>query len=243
MPKLEPYDKKGEYSYALGIFPSLHLLESRPEIVTRLLLHPAGENSEGVSKLRTMCETLGIREEYAERVLKREAKKDNCHAGLVFRKYRDALSEDMSHVVLCQISDEGNLGTALRALLGFGYKDVAIIRPAVDAFEPRVIRASMGAMFRMRVATFDTFAEYRNAYPSHALYPFMLDGSIPLNDAAADHAAKFALVFGNEQTGLPKEFSTYGMAVRIPQTQEIDSLNLAVAVSVGAYAFRHVSGH
>ena len=42
MPKLEPYRKELPYSYALGIFPAMHLLEARPEVAMRLLLHPAG---------------------------------------------------------------------------------------------------------------------------------------------------------------------------------------------------------
>ena len=242
MPKLEPYDKKLPYSYTLGVFPSLHLLDARPEIVKRLLLHPEGERNEGVKKLREKCAALNIREEYAEKVLRREAKKDNCHAALVFDKYEDTLSPDLPHVVLCQISDDGNLGTALRALLGFGYHDVAVVRPCVDVFEPHVVRASMGAMFHMRVKTYDDFAQYRTEFPEHALYPFMLDASIPLEDAAKHHAEKYTLVFGNEQTGLPAAFAHMGQAVRIDQTEEIDSLNLAVAVSVGAYTFKHRGG-
>ena len=61
MPKLEPYRKELSYSYALGIFPAMHLLETRPEVATRLLLHPAGLKSEGVNKLREKCAALGIR--------------------------------------------------------------------------------------------------------------------------------------------------------------------------------------
>ena len=45
------------------------------------------------------------------------------------------------------------------------------------------------------------------------------------------------MVFGNEQTGLPPRFAELGQSVYIPQSPEIDSFNLAVAVSVGAYAF------
>ena len=51
-------------------------------------------------------------------------------------------------------------------------------------------------------------------------------------------ARPFSLVFGNEQSGLPAVFQTYGQSVFIPQSDKIDSLNLSVAVSIGAYAFR-----
>lgn len=243
MPKLEPYDKKLPYSYCLGVFPSLNLLRSRPQQVTRLLLHPQAGRNEGADQLRAECARLGVREEEAERVLRREARKDNCYAALVFDKYQPELEKTKPHVVLCQVSDGGNLGTALRACLGFGFEQVAVIRPAVDAFDPRVLRSSMGAFFQMNVRTFDSFEQYRALYPLHALYPFMLDGAVGLPQAAKDHAPLYALVFGNEQTGLPKEFARLGQPVFIPQSDKIDSLNLAMAVSIGCYAFAWSQGN
>ena len=237
MPKLEPYSRKLPYSYQLGVFPSLQLLEARPECAARLLLHPQGLENEGVIKLREICARRGIREEVAERVLRRESKKDNCFAGLVFNKYDCALDPAKSHAVLCQISDAGNAGTAMRSLLGFGLLDVAVVRPCVDVFDPHVLRASMGAFFKLRVKVYDDFDAYRAEFPERPLYPFMLDGARPLNEVARTAAPPFSLVFGNEQTGLPPRFAQLGQSVLIPQSPEIDSLNLAVAVSVGSYVF------
>jgi len=237
MPKLEPYHRALPYSYALGIYPASVLIEARPEAARRLLLNPEGLDSEGVSLLREKCRALSIREEEAERVLRRESKKDNCFAGLVFDKYASPPAPDRPHVVLCQISDQGNLGTALRACLAFGLRDVALIRPCVDAFDPHAVRASMGAIFHMSVETYDRFSDYRAAYPDHALYPFMLDGATALDEAARTKPALYALVFGNEASGLPGEFSKMGRPVFIPQGREVDSLNLSVAVALGAYAF------
>ncbi len=239
MPKLEPYSRKLTYSYALGVFPSLMLMEAQPQRALRLLLHPDGLKNEGVVKLREMCAARGVREEMAERVLRRESKKDNCFAALVFEKFDSDLDPAACHAVLCQISDSGNLGTAMRSLLGFGIRDVALIRPCVDVFEPHALRASMGAFYKLRVHTYDTFADYRAAHPDRLLFPFMLDGAIPLNEAARGAKPPFSLVFGNEQTGLPPEFAQLGQSVMIPQSSEIDSLNLAVAVSVGSYVFLH----
>ena len=239
MPKLEPYSRKLTYSYALGVFPSLMLMEAQPQRALRLLLHPDGLKNEGVIKLREMCAERGVREEMAERVLRRESKKDNCFAALVFEKFDSDLDPAACHAVLCQISDSGNLGTAMRSLLGFGIRDVALIRPCVDVFEPHALRASMGAFYKLRVHTYDSFADYRAAHPDRPLFPFMLDGAIPLNEAARGAKPPFTLVFGNEQTGLPPEFAQLGQSVMIPQSSEIDSLNLAVAVSVGSYVFLH----
>ena len=239
MPKLEPYSRKLPYSYALGVFPALQLMEARPEQAQRLLLHPEGLGSDGVEKLRTLCAGRGVREELAERVLRRESRKDNCFAALVFQKFESALDPAACHAVLCQISDSGNLGTAMRSLLAFGIRDVALIRPCVDVFEPHALRSSMGAFYKLRVHTYDRFEDYRAEHPARKLYPFMLDGAVSLNAAAKRAEPPFSLVFGNEQTGLPPEFAGLGQSVMIPQSPDVDSLNLAVAVSVGSYVFLH----
>ena len=222
MPKLEPYSRKLPYSYQLGVFPALMLLEARPECAVRLLLHPQGLENEGVVKLRERCAALGVREDMAERVLRRESKKDNCFAGLVFNKYDCTLDPAASHAVLCQISDAGNAGTAMRSLLGFGVRDVAVVRPCVDVFDPHVLRASMGAFFKLRVKVYETFDDYRADFPDRPLYPFMLAGAKPLNEVARTAKPPFSLVFGNEQTGLPPEFAACGQSVLIPQSSEID---------------------
>ena len=242
MPKLEPYDKRADYSYCLGLYPCHALLDSRPGAVQRLLLHPDGLGSEGVEKLRGRCAELGVREEMAERVLKRESKKDNCFAALVFEKYQLALDPEADHAVFCQISDGGNLGTACRAAVGFGYRNLAVVRPCVDVFDPHVLRASMGAFFRLNARVYDSFDEYRAEFPERETCPFMLDGSVPLNDAARNAGHPHTLVFGNEAAGLPTVFRTYGQSERIPQSDEIDSLNLAVAASIAMYTFKNING-
>ena len=86
MPKLEAYSRKLPYSYALGLFPSLTLVSTRPELAQRLLLNPEGMGNEGVEKLRALCREKGVREEEAGRVLRRESKKDNCYAGAAGKK-------------------------------------------------------------------------------------------------------------------------------------------------------------
>ena len=95
----------------------------------------------------------------------------------------------------------------------------------------------MGAIFGLNLRYYDTFAEYRAQFPGHMCYPFMLDASVPLAQGVAGKRSPFSLIMGNEGSGLPPEFAACGQPVRIPHNHEIDSLNLAVAVSVGTYAF------
>ena len=141
-------------------------------------------------------------------------------------------------MVLHHPSDCGNVGTILRTALGFGVEDVALIRPCVDVFDPRVVRASMGAMFQLHVRTYDSFAQYEAEHPGRTLYPFMLDGSRSLPDVlAGDVPGNWTLIFGNEGSGLPAEFSRMGQPVRIPSNDRVDSLNLSIAAAIGIYGF------
>ena len=129
------------------------------------------------------------------------------------------------------------MGTILRTALGLGMEDAALIRPCVDVFDPRVVRASMGSLFRLRVRVYDTFEEYRAEFPDRPLYPFMLDASVPLGEIR-EVPAVYSLVFGNEGRGLPPEFAGMGQSVRIESNDKVDSLNLGIAAAIGIYMFR-----
>lgn len=238
MPPLKPYNQELPYSYAPGVFPSLSLMQSRPEQARRLLLSEKAQG-EGVEKLRAVCREHHVREEFADKALSRISGKQNCFAAVVFEKWQADLKPDAPHVVLHHPMDEGNLGTIQRTLLGLGIQDIAVIRPAADVFDPHVVRATMGAVFSLRVKQYEDFSLYRMEHPTHALYPFMLDGSVLLEEAVQSVQMPYALVFGNEGSGLPPEFAQMGRAVRIPHNDQIDSLNLSIAVGIGAYAFVH----
>ena len=189
-----------------------------------------------VAALRALCAQHHVREEQADKALSRISGKENCFAAVVFDKFQSALSGG-NHLVLHHPSDKGNLGTMLRTALGFGYRDIAVIRPAADAFDPHVVRASMGAIFGLNLRYYDDFEQYRLEFPANMCYPFMLDASVPLAEAAAGRKEPFALIMGNEGSGLPAAFARLGQPVRIPHNGEIDSLNLSVAAAIGMYAF------
>ena len=238
MPALEAYKRELDYSYAPGLFPSLEAMTKRPELVRRLLISSKGQDSEGVKKLIALAEEKHIRIETADKALSRISGKDNCFAAAVFEKRPLPLDGACDHIVLHHISDQGNLGTILRTALGFGYHDIAIIRPAADVYDPKVVRASMGALFSLRVTEYADFSDYWQEFGPRAAYPFMLDGSVQMDDAAKDAPHPCALIFGNEGSGLPPEFQQVGQPVRIPSSDEVDSLNLAIAAAIGMYAFR-----
>lgn len=238
MPPLSPYKSELDYSYAPGVFPSMECLLHRPEKVRRVLVHSSAWGREGVERLTALAGEIGVRTEEADRALARISGKENCYAAAVFEKFADEPDTEKPHVLLHHPGDSGNVGTILRTALGFGVEDVILIRPCVDPFDPRTVRASMGSLFSLRVRMYDRFEDYTAACPGREMYPFMLDSSVPMEEALRGPVSrKRTLIFGNEGSGLPKEFAAVGQPVRIPSNDRIDSLNLSVAAAIGIYAF------
>ena len=91
----------------------------------------------------------------------------------------------------------------------------------------------MGAIFSLRVKQYDSFEAYRAEHSSHALYPFMLDGSKLLDEACRDVRTPYALVFGNEGSGLrPATIAACDGRVTIPMAGRAESLNAAMAAGI-----------
>ena len=121
----------------------------------------------------------------------------------------------------------------MRSATGFGVTDLAIIKQAVDPFDPKTVRASMGAIFRMNVAEYDSFEDYEREAGNRSLYPFMLKAKKKLPET--EFKSPFSLIMGNEATGLPDSFLNVGTGVIIPHSDRIDSLNITIAASIALY--------
>ena len=231
--ELKKYKKEYGHSYSFGVFPTLELLQARPEAVVKVLISPRGGKNEGVRKLEEICRRKRIETEVNERLIERISSKENHYAMGIFRKYTQELDASANHVVLVNPSDMGNLGTIGRTMLGFGFTDLALIKPAADIFDPRVVRASMGAIFKLRFRYFDTFNDYQEQH-SRNLYTFMTGGSVALDEARFEQP--YSLIFGNESSGLPTEYSELGTSVTIRHSGAIDSLSLPLAVGIALHA-------
>jgi len=127
----------------------------------------------------------------------------------------------------------GNVGTIIRTMLGFGLKNLAIVEPAVDVFDPKVVRSTMGAMFRINFKYFSKIEEYLEGYKERNIYPFMLEGSRNIKEV--EFKEPMSLVHGNEGRGLSEDFKDIGQSVYIPHSEDIDSLNLSIAASIGMW--------
>lgn len=234
MEPIKPYKKGVDYSYTLGAFPTIELLKCHPECVKEVYIHSTFTDTATIEEL---CNEHKIPILSSDKTIARLSDKENCFVIGIFEKYEEELNPDKPHIVLVNPSNMGNLGTILRTATAMGIYDLAIITPAVDEFHPKTVRASMGALFRLRHQCFDSFEEYRKKNPKHEVFCFMLTGERQLTVSDVPKPELFSLVFGNEATGLPEQFVSYGQSIIIPQSKNVDSLNLTIAVGIGSYMF------
>ncbi|HNX14212.1 MAG TPA: RNA methyltransferase [Oscillospiraceae bacterium] len=235
--KLKAYKKDFDYSYTSDAFATNELLKTRPELLGCVYVHSEYRDTDGITAL---CKAQQVPCIQSDKAFSSVNQKENSYILGVFRKYESTLSDSEPHVVLVNSSDMGNLGTIIRTIIGMNVKNLVVIEPAADIWNPKTVRASMGALFHIRHASFNGFEEYAEAYPNHMLFPFMLDGEFSPEETPS--CGLFSLVFGNEATGLDANFKQLGHSVKIPLTDRIDSFNLASAVSIGTYIFARKNG-
>lgn len=231
MTRLKKYKKDFEYSYVLGPFPSLELVDSKPEIIEKVYISP---DFNEVEKVKKKLEELSIPYEISQDNLNRISLKKKEYMAATFKKFSTQIKRGSNHIILDRVSDMGNLGTIIRTMTGFGYSDVALIGNCCDIYNPKVVRGSMGSIFKINFEKFSSLEEYQNLH-NNEIYAFMLDDSAKLlNDVK--FSKNYALAFGNEGSGLGEEYKAFDInKVIIPQSDQVDSLNLTIAAAVAMY--------
>jgi TrmH family RNA methyltransferase len=139
-------------------------------------------------------------------------------------------------VVLDRIADPGNLGTILRSSEAAGADAVVLTPGSVDPFNPKVVRASAGALFHVPVieatldevvgAGLDLVGTSSHDAPGRTVRPH----------TSADLRGRVAIVMGNEAAGLPDGWTDTDGPIRrwvtIPHRGRSESLNVAMAATV-----------
>lgn len=155
----------------------------------------------------------------------------------------DASIDDMTGgvnpliVVLENLQDPGNLGTILRTAEGAGADGIVLSRDSVDIYNPKVIRSTMGSVFRMKFAYVDDLHEAIRSMKSKGIsvYAAALDETSESYDTK-DYTKPSAILIGNEGNGLKEEtIKAAGETVYIPMKGQVESLNASVAAAVIMY--------
>lgn len=139
-------------------------------------------------------------------------------------------------VALEDVRDPGNLGTILRTAEAAGVTGVVLSPNSVDMYNPKVVRSTMGAIFRVpHFYAEDFMAELKAFRESGAtVYAAHLSGKQFYDEP--EYAGCSVILIGNEANGLSKEASDCAdCLVKIPMEGKAESLNAAVATSLFVY--------
>jgi RNA methyltransferase, TrmH family len=139
----------------------------------------------------------------------------------------DTLSKKFS-IVLDGIQDPGNLGTIIRTADWFGITDIICSADTVDAYNPKVVQASMGSLSRTRIHYVD-------------IEPFLKRTQLPVfgalfngkNIYETQFGAEGLIVMGNEGNGIrPTVEKLIQKAITIPRAGQAESLNVGIATAI-----------
>ena len=152
----------------------------------------------------------------------------NSNEDIALVKYLDIKEVSTDTILLIDdVRDPSNLGTILRTALAFNIKDVVLSLNTVDLYNPKVLRASEGAIFSLNILREDLIG----FISKHKDYK-VLSTSLKANDLKALKTNKKMIVIGNEGKGVSEEILKISDDyLKIP-IKNIDSLNVAIATSI-----------
>ena len=146
----------------------------------------------------------------------------------------DILSKEDAHLmVLDNLQDPGNLGTIFRTAEAAGVTGIVLSKDCVDIYNPKVIRSTMGAIYRMPFVYVEDILKALDIMKKRGIttYAAHLKGENSYDKE--DYKKACAFLIGNEGNGLREEVSDKAdVWIKIPMLGQAESLNAAVAASV-----------
>lgn len=140
-------------------------------------------------------------------------------------------------VALDGLQDPGNLGTILRTLDSANLSQVVVSKDTVDAYNSKVVRSTMGAIFRVNIVEAENLKETLKEMKRHKYKVMCTDLTASKNIYEIDYNKKI-LVIGNEANGISKELLDMAdEKIIIPMLGKTESLNASVATSIIVYEY------
>ncbi|MGD8586760.1 MAG: RNA methyltransferase [Chloroflexota bacterium] len=133
-------------------------------------------------------------------------------------------------LILDRVADPGNVGTMLRTAAAAGVDGVLLSPGCVDPYNPKAVRATMGALLRLPV---QLLSWEEIGHLTAGLNVWLADAGGPVEYTAVDWREPAALVIGSEATGVgPEALALGGERVSVPMAAQTESLNAAAAAAV-----------
>lgn len=158
----------------------------------------------------------------------------------VIGKQRDKGDIDYSEdviVILDDIQDPGNLGTILRTVDSVGLKQIIVSKKSGDVFNSKVVRSTMGAIFRVNVVESEDLTETIKQLKKHKFN--VVATSLNTDKSIYDIEYKrTVIIIGNEANGVSKEIQEISdQKIKIPMIGKTESLNASVATGIVLYEY------
>lgn len=151
--------------------------------------------------------------------------------GVCSKKVEDKIGNKI--IILDNMQDPGNLGTIIRSACAFNIDTVVLSQDTVDLYNPKVVRATKGMLFKINIIVRDitTFLEELDGYMIYGTD--VVNGN---NIKDIDIPEKVAIIIGNEGNGIRDEVKKYiNKNIYIKMNKECESLNASVAASIIMY--------
>ena len=140
-------------------------------------------------------------------------------------------------VVLDDVQDPGNLGTILRTVDSIGLNQIIVSKGTADAFNSKVVRSTMGAIFRIKIIEVENLAQAIKEMRKHH-FKLMVTSLQTKNTIYDIDFNKKIIVIGNEANGVSKEIQDMAdEKAKIPMLGRTESLNASVAAGVVMYEY------
>lgn len=153
------------------------------------------------------------------------------------KKIDEVLKDKENFIILLdRVQDPGNIGTIIRTADAFGSNGVIVTEGCVDIFNPKTIRSTMGSIFHIPLLYYKSATEAIKDLKDNSIT--VITTSLDAKDYCfdVDFKISFALVIGNEASGVSSEVMTDSdLLIKIPMPGEAESLNAAIASSVIMY--------
>lgn len=137
-------------------------------------------------------------------------------------------------LILDGIQDPGNMGTLMRSACAFGFDTLLIGEGSCDIYNPKVIRSSQGAIFKLNFI-FGSIKEWLPQFTGYTIYGTDVRNGLTMD--LVQKTSKIGLILGNEGNGISEEIQSLNLQnIYIPM-QNTESLNVAIAGSILMYEF------
>lgn len=140
-------------------------------------------------------------------------------------------------VALDDIQDPGNLGTILRTVDSIGLNQILVSKGTADCYNPKVVRSTMGAIFRVKIIECENLEETLKEIKKHK-FELVITSLQTENSIYGINYNKKVIVIGNEANGVKTEIQNIAdVRVKIPMLGKTESLNASVATGIVLYEY------